>query len=577
MAIQFNSLKTKYMAAFMGVAIALLITLLLAELTISSTRDRMVEFSGTFNRAVSAVLNADRDLYQAHVAELNYLSLPSESKAAADAKADYEENAQQAFDRMKLYQSSLAAYPALVERVSDFEQHYALWKQQSSQVFALKAAGDTAAATALSQGQSLDAFSRLRDVYDTAGEAADQKIDQLGAETLGDISNRMIMLWIVSGSAFIFSVVVALMGPTLLTRNIKKLINRIHDISNGEGDLTRRLDASRQDELGDLARAFNEFVEHIDETLSGVQHSTANVRGSANEIAGSSREMASRTEKTAANLEQTTASMEDMTQAVNKTSDAAREASRLSEQTAELARDGQQAMTAVEASMDNISTSAGKVSDIITLIDSIAFQTNLLALNASVEAARAGEHGRGFAVVAQEVRTLAGRAGDAAQNIRDLIMTSAEHTENGTRMVIQASETMTRILEGVEQVNTTINRISGESQGQSDGIRQISLAINELDQITQQNAAMVEESSAAADDLREQTSHLYQMISGFKLSKQAPTVAETSSHPAPSTAPAPAPAPKKAPAPVKPLAQKTATPPRRTVPDTVSEDDWTEF
>ena len=175
----------------------------------------------------------------------------------------------------------------------------------------------------------------------------------------------------------------------------------------------------------------------------------------------------------------------------------------------------------VVTTMEEINVSARKISDIIGVIDGIAFQTNILALNAAVEAARAGEQGRGFAVVATEVRSLAGRSAEAAKEIKNLIGVSVEKVDSGSRLVADAGKTMTEIVSAVQRVSDIIGEISSASSEQSTDISQVNSAVMELDQMTQQNAALVEQSAAAAESLREQAQRLAQVVSAFRLADTA--------------------------------------------------------
>ncbi|MDR5907453.1 methyl-accepting chemotaxis protein [Franzmannia qiaohouensis] len=306
---------------------------------------------------------------------------------------------------------------------------------------------------------------------------------------------------------------------------IRRTAAAMRDIAKGQGDLTRRLKVESRDEIGELAAQFNAFVARMQDTLRDVRRSTTSVQQAAQEIAQGSDELATRTEQAAANLQETSASMEEITATVNHSTESAEQANQLVQSTATVAREGETAMKSVERTMSDIDASASRISEIITLIDGIAFQTNILALNASVEAARAGEHGRGFAVVAQEVRTLASRSGDAAREIRTLIDASVSHTREGSTIVKQAGATMQEIVSSVARVTDVIAEISAGAQEQNEGIGQINTAVAEMDTMTQQNAAMVQQTSSAAMQMRNHAEHLSTMIGTFVLGEDIQSAA----------------------------------------------------
>ena len=209
--------------------------------------------------------------------------------------------------------------------------------------------------------------------------------------------------------------------------------------------------------------------------------------------------------------------MMQLTGTVNQSADSARQANQLAASAAEVAQRGGQVIADVVSTMEQINDSSKKISDIIGVIDGIAFQTNILALNAAVEAARAGEQGRGFAVVASEVRSLAQRSAGAAKEIKGLIGSSVERVDEGSRLVGNAGSTMREIVASVQRVTDIINEITAASSEQSDGIVQINKAVAQLDQMTQQNAALVEESAAAAESLKDQAASLSHAVSTFKM------------------------------------------------------------
>ncbi|MGY4831375.1 methyl-accepting chemotaxis protein [Sphaerotilaceae bacterium SBD11-9] len=304
-----------------------------------------------------------------------------------------------------------------------------------------------------------------------------------------------------------------------LTRSITGPLRQAVKVAEtvATGDLSSRIGSTSKDEIGQLLAALGRMNDSLVHIVGQVRNASDSIATGSAQIATGNADLSQRTEEQASNLQQTAASMEQLTVTVKNNAETARQATELASGAAGVAAQGGEVVGQVVATMQDISDSSKKISDIIGVIDGIAFQTNILALNAAVEAARAGEQGRGFAVVAGEVRTLAQRSAQAAKEIKSLIGESVGKVEAGTRLVDDAGRTMGDIVAQVQKVNDLIGEISSASLQQTSGIGQIGDAVQQLDQVTQQNAALVEESAAAAESLKHQAAGLAQTVAVFKL------------------------------------------------------------
>ncbi|EEW58575.1 methyl-accepting chemotaxis protein [Tritonibacter mobilis] len=290
--------------------------------------------------------------------------------------------------------------------------------------------------------------------------------------------------------------------------------------------LTVRIDEELGAEYEVLRNDFNAAVGELEKTISNVVETTSSISAKADEIKGSSSELAARTESQAATLEETAAAVEEITASMKSAADGARSVEQIVlGATRDAKKSGEIVQTAV-AAMEEIQAFSTKISQIISVIDDIAFQTNLLALNAGVEAARAGEAGRGFAVVASEVRGLAQRCTDAASEIKELITSSSQQVEKGVSYVGEAGEALAGIIQQVSHISELVSNIARSASEQATGLNEINLGVTQLDSVTQQNAAMVEEATAAGEMLNRDAEFLSNLVANFEVSRGMPLAPE---------------------------------------------------
>ena len=434
--------------------------------------------------------------------------------------ADYEKM-QSEMDALKKQFEAIPMSESVKKHFADWRSTDADYKDaKDSLVDALKQ-GDTGASELLEMQvrplmmQRQDSLAKLVDA-----QRADAK------QIYDDQVSRFKLIRSFSIFALLAGLAVAAAMALLMMRSIMNALGVAVKVANeiAGGRLGHDIQVRSKDELGDLLTALRTMDDRLSNIVGEVRHGAGSVSSAAQQIARGNDDLSQRTQEQASSLEETASSMEEMTSTVKQNAENASHANQLASATRRQAEHGGDVASQASAAMREINDSSRKISEIVSLIDEIAFQTNLLALNAAVEAARAGEQGRGFAVVATEVRNLAQRSAGAAKEIKGLINDSAEKVRVGSSLVDQSGKALAEIVDSVKKVTDIVAEIAAASQEQSAGIDQVNHAVLQMDEMTQQNAALVEEAAAAARAMQEQAGELARQVSFFQLGQDAADV-----------------------------------------------------
>ncbi len=456
--------------------------------------------------AQSKVLNADRDLYQALRAEQEALLTNDADKQKA-ARADFDENIDQARDRMHGFLHILANYPEITAQFNGFDQQFEAWHKGSVQIFDLLADDDKIAAREQHEAQEAP-FQALREQYNKAGDLNDQLVQRLHAESSRLADSRQVWTLVIAAASLVLGLLLTWLVPQLIVSHVVAIQRKIEDISQGEGDLISRLPLTTHDELGQLARSFNTLLDRLQQLIREVIGDAASLGDSTHHLQNIAGEAETINESQRTHLASLVTAITEISHAVQDISQHAQQTSAQSQQAQQAADQGmtlldrnsvlnQQLASSVQhagATVSQLATESERITSVLDVIKGIAEQTNLLALNAAIEAARAGEQGRGFAVVADEVRTLARRTQSSTEDIQRMITA----LKQGVTTAVQAME------EGFTQMNAAV--------AMSDQMRTAFADIRKLVSVVQdmnfQIASATEQQSLVMNEINSSVSEL---------------------------------------------------------------------
>ncbi|ASF15465.1 methyl-accepting chemotaxis protein [Shewanella sp. LC6] len=541
----FNSIRVKFSLMFAIMATALIVMAITDAMQSRSTLKQMQEFSQLFNPAISAILNADRDLYQAQLSEEVLLRSDLGSDSRKSEIDNWQENVDQARDRMGEFKKLLQDHAPVLQSTNGFEAQFSLWYQASSDVINAVKNSQFDLARQLHESKSKKEFKALRNIYNTAGEAADNRVKELDLQATEQATAQTQMSVTIATLVAIVALVIAYFGPKIIVNAIQDITNRINDIVDGDGNLTQRIPITRQDEIGELANAFNLFVAQLQQMVIAIISQTKDVSHTVENLATKSATTIGISHEQEQFVDTIVTAVNEMSAAVREVASnalhTATEITKVNDQTIEGKKILTQSVHHIQqlsesvknavAVIEKLSVNSANIASVLDVIRSIAEQTNLLALNAAIEAARAGEQGRGFAVVADEVRTLASRTETSTQDIQSMIEelqrgvndavksieSGASLTHSTVTLASQTQDALDQILNSTSKVSEMSTQTATATEEQTHVTEEINRNLTELSDKTRYCNIVIQETQQIVVNTRAICSNLQKEVSRFKV------------------------------------------------------------
>ncbi|HKM16319.1 MAG TPA: methyl-accepting chemotaxis protein [Marinospirillum sp.] len=502
------------------------------------------EVAENYLPAVSEILNGDRDLYQALVAQVNYVEAVEYQQESASELNDFNENAQQAKDRFKQAASRLAG-TGVEKYVKGFDQAFEQWINSAQKVMQMASSGRVEAAQKLHKSETLLLFSSLRSLYDKISEHADKQANLQATEASAEAYSSAITILVITLLTLALSAVLFFIFLKLIVQSIKQIRDQLDNIAQGEGDLRQRIPVTNDDDIGKLSNSFNAVLGNLQQMIGAVQNLTISLKDEAARLAQAAKNNEGGVTQQVDAISMVATAINEMHSAIEEVAGNASQASVLTQSaeengnrgaeiihssTVQVRRLSQQIETAVTA-IRKLAEDSENITTVLDVIRGVAEQTNLLALNAAIEAARAGEHGRGFAVVADEVRTLASRTQESTENIQTMIANLqsgvaevVEVMEKGSKEVVAteklSADTETElqaILHSISQIADMNVSVASATEEQTQVVDEINRSITEINDLAAEGAARSDEIGKISGALAEYAQELQQQTGRFKV------------------------------------------------------------
>ncbi|BFT29832.1 methyl-accepting chemotaxis protein [Alteromonas sp. D210916BOD_24] len=455
--------------------------------------------SSVFTQSLSAALNADRDLYQAHSALLDLMlaSQLNQQELSNTLIADYEENVQQAKDRMGKVLSLTKDYPSVASKASSYQEDFSKWTAVNQQVMILVNAGEVRQAASEYRQQGVPLFDTLRGNFDRVGEEIKLLSDEITQENLSSSNQQTVYLIVAIVLAILACAVTIIVGPRLITKRISVLRDMLDSISKGEGNLTQRIKTTGKDEITDVAYAFNALMDNLQRLISLIKDDASSLADAERAMNKSSGAVTAISSEQRENLDQIATAVNQLSHALREVADNTQVALSDTQTANDDAGNSYQAVVNSTKSVASTAEAIGlassviqkleqetkQISSLLSVISDISEQTNLLALNAAIEAARAGEQGRGFAVVADEVRSLANRSQQATTDINDMLLNLNRGVEEAVNAIDTGSSQMAEVVTISDTLREKLDKVSSSVVSANDRIYQIASATEEQSQV----------------------------------------------------------------------------------------------